>query len=1021
MKVISRYWLGVDRCDMDLIMTAFHAGAIDHHAGHDRLAQDFAKAAAERMPQVAQGGAQHRVTSLSIEAGGDTAWCKAYYHAIHNAGSHLNGLFWRYVYRFKRRDWERKIAERWAVFCFTQTLPRTSIASENSSAALRGRAAKSNLLTEMNQQQAATRYIVRCETRLKTQGGIIMNQIKRIGAVLRVSLFVIGVALAGAASAQAPETQPGNDADAKAAADGEIETITVTAQFREQNLQDTPIAITAISGAMLEARSQTSISDVANQAPSVTLKPQGATYGSSLVGNIRGVGQHDFSAAVEPGVGLYVDDVYYATLTGSILDLLDLDRVEILRGPQGTLAGKNSIGGAVKLYSKRPTGSNTGYVSATYGIRKRIDLRGSADFALTDSLSARIAGVSKKQDGYVKRLDFGCLFPAGGPATFVDNTGATVPVNPAGGIPRLTASNDCVLGREGGVGYIAARAQLRYQPTSDLDINLAVDLTREDRPNAGNVLLDRSIAGVRRSPDFVDRPPGHPRGATDINPFGGVIPYDVRFVCGDYCNYATYIAPADTSTGPQGAFANTGGVRAGTYYDGRLNYEGWGLSGQIEYALADHLQLVSITAYRTYKSKWDADDDLSPLAHQNNTTKLRYRQFSQELRLNGSAFGDALEYTIGSFYLKQYSSILAGSDIRYVTDPAFFNNDPTDANTKAAFVHLAWKPLDRLTLAAGLRYTDEYKAYSFGRRLLDGSPLPSSSAIAALDGRVGVYDGPISTTFDYRLNAQYEITRDISVYGQVATGIKGGGVNPRPFNAAQVLPFGPEKLISYELGLKNDLFDRHVRLNAAVFFSKYTDIQLSLSNCVAIVGATLGSPCNLITNSGDADVKGFEIEASVRPVDGMALDGAVSLVDFEYTSFRTFGTSTVGGPGNPAGPQFGDYPPYTPRWKWSLGAQYEIDVGGAGSLTPRVDASFQDDIYYGVNLPTSLIKGYVLSNARLTWKYADRDLEIAAEVTNLFNKYYLLTGFDRTMGSSRFSIAQAGRPREWALTVKKKF
>ncbi len=122
---------------------------------------------------------------------------------------------------------------------------------------------------------------------------------------------------------------------------------------------------------MLEARSQTNIAQVANSAPSVTLKPQGAAYGPSLGASIRGVGQFDFNPALEPGVGLYVDDVYYATLTGSILDLLDLDRVEILRGPQGTLAGKNSIGGAVKLYSQRPAVTTPAPSSGAYGSRNR--------------------------------------------------------------------------------------------------------------------------------------------------------------------------------------------------------------------------------------------------------------------------------------------------------------------------------------------------------------------------------------------------------------------------------------------------------------------------------------------------------------------------------------------------------------------------------------------------------------------------------------------------------------------------
>jgi iron complex outermembrane receptor protein len=131
-----------------------------------------------------------------------------------------------------------------------------------------------------------------------------------------------------------------------------LEEITVTAQFREQSAQDTPLAITAISGDTLEERSQVSVAEIAAQTPNVTLTQAGAFGGNSLTAYIRGVGQIDFIPAVEPGVGIYVDDVYYASITGAVLELLDLDRVEVLRGPQGTLAGKNSIGGAIKLYSK---------------------------------------------------------------------------------------------------------------------------------------------------------------------------------------------------------------------------------------------------------------------------------------------------------------------------------------------------------------------------------------------------------------------------------------------------------------------------------------------------------------------------------------------------------------------------------------------------------------------------------------------------------------------------------------------
>ena len=159
---------------------------------------------------------------------------------------------------------------------------------------------------------------------------------------------------------QAATTQaaPANDT---AADSGEI---VVTAQFRAQNIQDTPLAITAVNAETMEAKSQTNLAQVADSAPNVTLKPQGASFGPSVAVSIRGIGQGDFNPAYEPGVGIYIDDVYYPQLTGAVFDLLDLDRVEILRGPQGTLSGRNSEGGAIKMFTRKPTTTTPGTSSA---------------------------------------------------------------------------------------------------------------------------------------------------------------------------------------------------------------------------------------------------------------------------------------------------------------------------------------------------------------------------------------------------------------------------------------------------------------------------------------------------------------------------------------------------------------------------------------------------------------------------------------------------------------------------------
>lgn len=235
-----------------------------------------------------------------------------------------------------------------------------------------------------------------------------------------------------------------------------IEEIVVTAQFRAQNLQDTPLAITAVSGELLAQRGQTNVSEIAAQSPNVTLKPQGQELGPGIIAFIRGVGQTDPNFALEPGVGMYIDDVYLPTLTGSLLDLTDLDRVEVLRGPQGTLAGRNSLGGSIKLYSKKPEGSNTGSVEVTYGRYNRLDARGLFDVKLSNNLFMRVAGVTKNVDGYVKRLDYNLT-------------------HPGTNVPTLAKGSNPVLGTLGGQSYAAGKVSLRWQPTETIDINLTGD------------------------------------------------------------------------------------------------------------------------------------------------------------------------------------------------------------------------------------------------------------------------------------------------------------------------------------------------------------------------------------------------------------------------------------------------------------------------------------------------------------------------------------------------------------------
>ncbi len=228
----------------------------------------------------------------------------------------------------------------------------------------------------------------------------------------------------------------------------------------------------------------------------------------------------------------------------------------------------------------------------------------------------------------------------------------------------------------------------------------------------------------------------------------------------------------------------------------------------------------------------------------------------------------------------------------------------------------------------------------------------------------------------------------------------------------QVQPFGAETLTAYEVGFKSQWLDRHVRLNVAAFYNKYKGIQLTLLSCPQFGGP---GPCALPTNAGDAIVKGAEAEAEVHPFGGMELDGSLSYLKFNYigSSFN---------PNQVTGITVGMTTPYTPKWKWSFGAQYAFEVGDKGSLTPRVDVSYQDSVYTNaLNGPNNFNPGYTVANARLTWRSATGGWEAALDVTNFTNKLYYLTTFDLSATGGGSVQGQPGMPREWTVSLKKSF
>ena len=845
---------------------------------------------------------------------------------------------------------------------------------------------------------------------------------RRVARLLGMTAAIVSVP----AFAQDAAPQAAGDAAAK---DVTTQEIVVTAQFRAQKLQDTPLAITAVNAAILEARGQTDISQITNQAPNVVLRNQPQSGGIGLIAFIRGIGQTDFNYALEPGVGIYVDDVYIPTLSSSLLDLMDLERVEVLRGPQGTLAGRNSIGGAIKLFSKKPTGEGGGYLQATYGRFNRIDVRGMADFKITDTLSARISGATKNTDGYVKLLDYGLAHPT-----------SNVRANNAkgDGIERGTL---------GGRSFSAARLALHWDATPDIEVNIAGDYTRERNDSGAQVLL---FAGARDKdgkevPRAATTPDGIPwlvgKDGTSVPLSNAFVPYTTRFgTAGSptpagydprFINYANFLdARTPTSQAPYKPYSATNGQ----------NFDGWGVTGNVTAKLADNLSATWISSFRRYKMSFGFDQDGSPIPVAQLDNILRHRAWSQELRLNGSFMDKRIEYTVGGFYFDQNGTYNARVDLNYAGIDFIHGPDSTPSTSKALFFNGTFHLTDAWGVTGGIRHTWDKKDYTYFRSNPDGTvpgPLPCEFFLGApTAGPTGIGNSPnclliglynVTGQFkgqrtDWRVETDYRFSPEVFVYASVSTGYKAGGVNPRPFFGPsagecsalpatgpgstapcnQVKSFQPETLTTYEAGIKTDLFDRKLRFNASGFFNKYDNIILTLTQCP-------GSPCLLPANVGKAEVWGLEAETTIRPVEGFTLDGSLSYLHFKY---KTTGSTNV---------PLSNITPFTPKWNWSAGAQYDYTTKGGSLISARFDGSYQSSMYTeAFNAATNLVDGRFLGNVRLSYTDPAKTWTLSAEVQNVFNKYYYNTVEDVNAALGVIT-ANPGLPRTWAVSVKRTF
>jgi iron complex outermembrane receptor protein len=434
--------------------------------------------------------------------------------------------------------------------------------------------------------------------------------------------------------------------------------------------------------------------------------------------------------------------------------------------------------------------------------------------------------------------------------------------------------------------------------------------------------------------------------------------------------------------------------------------------------------------------------------------QLNHSAWSQEVRLNG-AFGanNLFEYTVGGFFMKQDARYSARVDLNYAGIDFIHGPDTTPSTSKALFFNGILHPTEAWSISGGARYSWDKKVYTYFRSNPDGTvPFQGSLAPPAgvppicqslyggnpvfpggfgpptsignspnclLTGLFGVEGEFKGTRFDYRIETDYRFSPELMAYASVATGYMGGGINPRPFfgpsagdcNAPgyvapapcnQIKPFNPETLTTYEVGFKADLLDRKLRLNGALFYNKFNDIILTLSACPSV-------PCLQPNNVGKADVKGFELETTIRPTEGLTFDGSLSYIDFEYKDTGTSGVPLTA------------VSPFTPEWTYSIGAQYDYTMANESTLGIRLDGDYRSKIYSeAFNTTWGEIDGRFLANGRIYYRSPEDTWELSLEVKNIFDKYYFLTKEDVSASLGEV-LGQPGMPRTWLATVRRNF
>jgi iron complex outermembrane receptor protein len=854
----------------------------------------------------------------------------------------------------------------------------------------------------------------------------------------RIAVYGAGLALMGA-NALADEVQ--------------LEEIVVTSQRRSANIQDVPIAVSAFTADTLATRDLSDLHSLSNLTPGVNLD-SGAPFSgdrSVLSASIRGIGQDDFAFNLNPGVGVYLDGVYLARTIGANQNLLDVDRIEILKGPQGTLFGANTIGGAISIITHTPGNDARVIAQATGGRFDRRDFSFTADVPIIkDTLLTTISVSSQNQTGWVKVIPYPTDSPYG-QVPFV--------VDPQTAYPKAgyqTSDN------YGGTGVQTIRGKVLWNASDNLNFTFTADWSHEDQTALpytilgvyqGNVAqstfstlynlcisnnastIGDAIAATGGPPTFVpvnglfagicSQPRAHVPGLS----IGGAPLLGAGYVGGPVGPYnavntggVPYLGSSQPRIWFDYAATNTGSIDK-TYANGPdfARNDVFGGSVTSLYSFSDALQLKSITGYRQIKWNIGTDLDGTPETLQEVTDAQHQWQFSEEVQLLGKALDNKLNFVGGLYFFKEAGYVhdyVPFESILYIYD---FSNDVNNRNY-AAFIHADYALTDHWGFTAGGRYTDVKEQFLGGQGDLNGFPVGGAPVRYFPD----VPDSQSWHIFDPTLGVQYHINNDVMLYTSWGKGFKAGGWTTRlhqPIATPADARFSPEYSKTWELGIKSEWLDRRLQVNAAAFYTDYKSIQLNIQTGISPV----------YENAGNAKIKGGEIELRSSLGHGLFLGLTGSYIDAYYTYVNPISgipqyalpDGTVVCPVGCAAVYAGVTPldaklPKTPKYKMSIDPEYNYMLPNEATLRFIGDFTYTAEMFNdALNTPQLRRPPTRMLNGSVHYVSSTGLYDLAIGGTNLTNDRYV------TAGSPNYGAGEVGGyfnpPREWYASVRVKF